>query len=65
MGRRNETFHWGRGMCTCRTAGVCATNLPLVNYIFFAYKVQPNRGPALLKQLPTGHGRRCMTLKRK
>jgi hypothetical protein len=29
-----------------------ATNLPLVNYILFAYKVQPDQGPVLLKQLP-------------
>jgi uncharacterized protein (TIGR03435 family) len=52
-GPTQSNFPLGPGDAYVQNGGhFVATNLPLVNYIFFAYKVQPNRGPALLKQLP-------------
>jgi len=52
-GPRQANFPLGPGDGYSPNGGhFIATNMPLTTYIFFAYKVQPNQGPALQKQLP-------------
>jgi len=49
----HSNFPLGPGDAYVRNGGhLIATNLPLADYILFAYKVQPNQGPALVKQMP-------------
>jgi uncharacterized protein (TIGR03435 family) len=48
-----SNFPLGPGDAYVRNGGhLMATNLPLADYILFAYKVQPNQGPPLVKQMP-------------
>jgi uncharacterized protein (TIGR03435 family) len=52
-GPMQSNFPLGPGDAYARNGGhFIATNIPLQVYIYFAYKVQPNQGPALGKQLP-------------
>ncbi len=52
-GMMQSNFPLGPGDAYVRNGGhFIATNTPLSTYILFAYKVQPNQGPALRKQLP-------------
>jgi bla regulator protein blaR1 len=52
-GPTQSNFPLGPGDAYVRNGGhFIATNTPLAVYIFFAYKVQPNQGPALGNQLP-------------